>query len=97
MPRKLAPETTARKFLPGVWRAAREIHFRETDCKQGPECESCQRMAEIIDRETAAPEMLEALEGIAETLDKMAPCPEEILDALLATAQSAIRKARGEQ
>ena len=41
----------------------------------------------------AAPDMLQALKDIAETLDKMSPCPEEILDALLATAQSAIRTA----
>jgi hypothetical protein len=44
----------------------------------------------------SAPEMLEALEDIADTLDKMAPCPEEILDRLLACAQSAIRLAKGE-
>jgi hypothetical protein len=44
----------------------------------------------------AAPAMLEALEDIADTLDKMAPCPEAILDRLLACAQSAIRLAKGE-
>jgi hypothetical protein len=40
--------------------------------------------------------LLQALEDIAETLDKFAPCPEEILDGLLATAQSAIRAAKGQ-
>lgn len=41
----------------------------------------------------ASPEMLATLKSIAETLDKMAPCPEEILDQLLAEAQSAIKNA----
>jgi hypothetical protein len=39
-------------------------------------------------------ELLQALEDIAETLDKMAPCPEEVLDRLLACAQSVIRSAK---
>jgi hypothetical protein len=43
----------------------------------------------------SAPDLLAVLEGIAETLDKMAPCPEEILDQLLASAQSAIKRAKG--
>lgn len=39
-------------------------------------------------------DLLECLEGIAETLDKMAPCPEDVLDQLLASAQSSIRAAK---
>lgn len=45
----------------------------------------------------AAPEMLDTLEHIADVLNHMAPCPEEVLDRLLACAQSVIRKARGGQ
>jgi hypothetical protein len=56
-------------------------------CSHG-ECEANARLI------AAAPEMLQTLESIATTLDKFAPCPEEILDNLLAAAQSAIKTAR---
>jgi hypothetical protein len=43
----------------------------------------------------AAPDLLAALQNIYETLDKLAPCPEAVLDELAVTAQKAIAKALG--
>lgn len=43
----------------------------------------------------AAPDLLAELKGIAETLDKLAPCPEEVLNLLLTRAYKAITKAEG--
>jgi hypothetical protein len=43
----------------------------------------------------AAPELLAELEGIAETLEKLAPCPEDVLDQLAKRARQIARKARG--
>jgi hypothetical protein len=92
---KPAPHT------PGPWRVYQEkphyysvgtdyAHDRGHDCNVARDIR-CEANARIM---AAAPELLKTLESIAETLDKLAPCPEEVLDQLLAEAQSAIRKAK---
>lgn len=47
--------------------------------------------AEVLRRLKAYTTLLDGLRSIAETLDKMAPCPEEVLDQLLAEVQSLMK------
>jgi hypothetical protein len=73
---------------PGAYRAAYEIFIRPTSRTQ-------KEIAEIIDRETAAPEMLEALEMAVIALRH----PESVstMSAVVHMAEAAIQKARGGQ
>lgn len=74
----------ASKYTPGAIRAARRLHMLAADELT---------VAGIIDEETAAPEMLGALELAEDALAGFYGCEEsETLD----TIRAAIRKAKGE-
>lgn len=90
--------TTKAAHTPGSERAARAlIELSETTIFSPG---ATVRIAEIIDRETAAPELLESLEAFvalanfdADTIPKTT----EEWDAMVAKAEAAIQKARSGQ
>lgn len=88
---------------PGAIRCARELLRHTVRGELLWKSQSIGQVAGIIDRETAAPEMLEALERMRDkihaTLSQEANLKyaAQTLDAIDELAEAAIRKARGEE
>ena len=81
------------KTSSGAIRAAVEIAANHPECSDSNYVQFCSALAEIIDRQTHAGELLEALEAVAPFLVDFATVEERSARAQL---RAAIRKARGE-